>query len=817
MDNGVPRSLDISEDYIYVVGGFINVRKSFCGSYSCGTNGYRFYMDDAWVSNNGGADWVQFKPAFDTTATGFMGRGAHAISLISHPLIKSQPLGDKQDQLWVFGGETGDDDGKTHYLNDVWHVELPQVPCCVLNGNCDDEDHTLNEDDLEECLPGRYDWKNATMHAEWTERSGHSVVMEPPGGTNGNIQRLVLVGGNNAEEIMDDVWTWGFENPDYEDLFHECEEGEYTCKWMKDYEPGQWYRTNTGTPGSKSVYYGPGHGSPEDGVSYMPTTPQQFYFYSGSDISRLGVRVALPEPDPELGIMPPTDPKMYPQLSNDDIAQIRSVGINTLQDILDASATQILNLRGFDFPQVEERLTVGDKICDILYLARAIEEKCTVRQIQQYDMEHELPKNVNPIFSDESLVTEDAHFQWTGGGRESNSHGKVYGSSAEEEGGDDDLDIESWDGCSALMVIADDDTGGMAALEEVDFPGYGMVSIPASIRNPNNKETNDMEEIKCRQNPGARTMAAAEFFDQEVMIIGGKRDHSGDFLRDVWSRDDHMPTATLKSKPGNMVRLSEVVFEFDTDTAGASLMEYKIVDSEEKRDVIPWTLTTKTQGASVLKLLDLDWPYMSGPGTGEYLFYLRAVDPAGNVGFQFQEENVYKWTFMSPHPWGWIIGGICLGIFMLMLLYMEYRRRKKKKAMERYAIKRMRRKFKGQAKGGDDKKADWRQIAAEGGDDDKKKKKRKKKDKKKKKKKGLKDRMKDKDSKKKDKKKKKKKKKDKDKEGSSKSKDKDKKRKDKKNSKEKDKERKKGGASTKEKDYDKKKKSGKEADKERKK
>ena len=72
-----------SEDYIYVVGGFVNIRKSFCGSHSCGTNGYRFYMDDAWVSNDGGLTWIQFKPAFDQTRTNFRGRGAHAMALIS--------------------------------------------------------------------------------------------------------------------------------------------------------------------------------------------------------------------------------------------------------------------------------------------------------------------------------------------------------------------------------------------------------------------------------------------------------------------------------------------------------------------------------------------------------------------------------------------------------------------------------------------------------------------------------------------------------------------------------------------------------------
>jgi hypothetical protein len=78
-----------------------------------------------------------------------------------------------------------------------------------------------------------------------------------------------------------------------------------------------------------------------------------------------------------------------------------------------------------------------------------------------------------------------------------------------------------------------------------------------------------------------------------------------------------------------------------------------------------------------------------------------------------------------------------------VLIYLEVKRRKKKRAMERYAIKRMRRKFKGVSrggKGGKKKKTniDWREYYDEGKGKKKKKKKKKKKgdgDKKKKKKK----------------------------------------------------------------------------------
>ena len=444
-------NLVISEDYIYVVGGFINVRKSFCGDHACGTSGYRMYMDDVWVSNDGGSSWVQMMDAFESRKNKYVGRGLHAMAIISQPDLEKYNTTDvvlapKQDQLWVFGGEArerkagdadkeGGDNDATVYLNDVWYVDLPTEPCCVKNGNCEVVPHPLQESDKGGCLPDGSNWRNASTDAEWSGRAGHSVAVEPPGGTNENIQRVILIGGHDSDQVFDDVWSWGFQNPTYltepRDIlyFHECPKakGKYTCPWEKDYTPGQWYRTNTGLVGQseeegsqtnlKKIYYGPGHGAPggDDPDGYMPTTPQQYYFYMGSDISDLGVKVQLPEPGP-IPPMEPSDPNRYHLLTEEDVAQIRSVGINTLDDLLNADSKQILKIRGFDFPQVTDRLTVGDKICDVLELAKAIKEKCEVRQIQEYAMEHQLPKNVEPVFGPTAKVTPDAHFQWSGGG-----------------------------------------------------------------------------------------------------------------------------------------------------------------------------------------------------------------------------------------------------------------------------------------------------------------------------------------------------------------------------------------------------------------
>ena len=92
---------------------------------------------------------------------------------------------------------------------------------------------------------------------------------------------------------------------------------------------------------------------------------------------------------------------------------------------------------------------------------------------------------------------------------------------------------------------------------------------------------------------------------------------------------------------------------------------------------------------------------MLGPGPGKYRFEVRAFDPAGNYDLIFEEgRNVHTWIYEPPLPVGLILGSI-LGFFAIVGgVYLEVRRRKKKAAMERYAIKRMRRKFKGVQKGG---------------------------------------------------------------------------------------------------------------------
>merc|ERR1711918_121484 len=93
----------------------------------------------------------------------------------------------------------------------------------------------------------------------------------------------------------------------------------------------------------------------------------------------------------------------------------------------------------------------------------------------------------------------------------------------------------------------------------------------------------------------------------------------------------------------------------------------------------------------------------------------------GNYDLIFEEgRNVHTWIYEPPLPVG-RVGGSILGFFAIVIgIYLEVRRRKKKAAMERYAIKRMRRKFKGVQKGGKKgrgKKKKGKGKKKKGGDD----------------------------------------------------------------------------------------------------
>ena len=94
---------------IYVVGGFVSLRKSSCGDYACGdvdAGAYRGYKSDVWYSSDGRA-WNAA-----TLSADWPGRGDHGLFI-------------NRGMMFIVGGAADMGDGRTMYMNDVWHTVLP--------------------------------------------------------------------------------------------------------------------------------------------------------------------------------------------------------------------------------------------------------------------------------------------------------------------------------------------------------------------------------------------------------------------------------------------------------------------------------------------------------------------------------------------------------------------------------------------------------------------------------------------------------------------------------------------------------------------
>lgn len=676
-----------SEDYIYIVGGFTTVRQSFCSNRSCGSlnNGYRLALDDAWVSNDG-SSWVQIKEATFSRQKRygpginieFLGRGGHA-ALLTHADYFQQNKSLKgsnvdSDKLWIFGGETSNPkDSKTEFLNDIWSIRLPSEPCCKATRNCHHSHHPLRYQDIAgNCLPSPSDWKlhktvtatNNVSYSQWSGRSGHIVLHEPSSSRNNFEQQIYLYGGKNSNHTLSDVWTW--------DLNDES-------PWRRDFEPGQWYRTEYvgGT-----LHFGPKE-EDEDQTQYLLHhqtntkflgMPYQFYLSSKSNISDLSqIFVPMPQETNDW-IMDNSLPSVVPLFNGDEnqIQSLQSLGIFTIQDLSEVGLYTMLKMRGFDFPGEPEVKEIPD-ICPLWLLATSFIEKCEAPSPSRYSSQRLL--SIRNRYSKLSVKDIENMLCRDGICR------------IEEE--------TDWDGCTPL-----------AGLDTIDVHGIGDVSVPSDFYDVGHI----LEEMNCRQSPGPRYMAGGVSLGNKIMIIGGRGDNNplsspSLLYHDVWERDDSFPLAIIVTRPETYT--SDSIFRFNSNEDSAKLFEYKVVDVVERLDVTNWIKTDIGSDVDVSWLDDKE----GGPGRGLYGLYVRAIDASGNKDYRYSTStNVHIWMYIPPPPWGLIFGMTFGAVTLIGGLHFEFRRRAKKKALERYARRKMKRRFKLQAIAGESKNGDWREY-----------------------------------------------------------------------------------------------------------
>ena len=357
-------------------------------------------------------------------------------------------------------------------------------------------------------------------------------------------------------------------------------------------------------------------------------------------------RYQLPSLNQEGQLFNFTNHSMFPIVRDKDFAIMATEGVNTVKDLASADVYKVLKLRGFEYPgrKAEE----VPSICHLREISIAITEKCSLK------------------------VPPSSHFHKM-------ALRKLGGSSTSPtpiscgRGGETAPCVRGdWDGCSPIPGAT-----------KVDVHGLGYVSVPQILHNV----SRELEEIFCRQVPEGRYSGTAEFLDSKVVLLGGISHNSTRLFRDVWMRDHVLPQAVITTKPLSGSPQSQ--FYFDSNEVGAHVFEYKLI--REGVDIIPWTVTTKNLGVNV------DWldNKNGGPGRGWYTLFIRAVDPSGNRDSIFSTQtNVYRWYYVPPIPWGAVTGYVISALVLIAAGYYEYRRRKRKATLERFHLRRMKRKFK---------------------------------------------------------------------------------------------------------------------------
>ncbi|KAL9186585.1 hypothetical protein ACHAXT_005823 [Thalassiosira profunda] len=589
----------IAEDVMYVVGGFTTVKQAFCANRSCGpADGYRLPVEDVWMSTDG-VDWIQLKPAYSKDRA-FRGRGGHTALIVPSYTRGNVTIGpDERDRLLIFGGETSSPhELSTTYLNDVWQVDLPKQPCCTSAGDCADTSIANSE-----CLPGPSDWTLVTPNAEWSERSGHTTVYEPPSSSNSFRHRIYLSGGKDRSSVFSDVWTWDLDE----------DEG-WRCDFCSD-------------AGDENT-----------------TSPRNVFLSIDSPLADVKT-FHLPLLDTNGELLQLTNRSASSIVSDEDVSLMAAEGIETVNDLASADLYTVLKLRGFDYPG-REALEVAN-LCFLRAISLAIVEKCSIEAAPTSFFHKKATRRMDQAV-DEPPPTLC--------GRGGETKPCVRG---------------DWDGCTPIPGVT-----------KVDVHGLGDVKVPQTSHDVSDV----VEEMFCRQEPGGRYQGAAAFVDSKVAILGGIGPNST-LYRDVWSRDDIYPQAFITAKP--LSRSPQSQFYFDSNEAGAHVFEYRLVRDGD--DVIPWTITTKNIGADVAWLDDKQ----GGPGRGWYVLYVRAVDPSGNRDRFFSTQtNVYRWYYVPPIPWGAVAGCIITTLILMVAGYYEYRRRKRKATLQRFQLRRLRRKFK---------------------------------------------------------------------------------------------------------------------------
>ncbi|OWZ21622.1 hypothetical protein PHMEG_0003795 [Phytophthora megakarya] len=329
-------------------------------------------------------------------------------------------------------------------------------------------------------------------------------------------------------------------------------------------------------------------------------------------------------------VRPTSDVSYLRMMVDTDVAALHVARVNMIQDLIGLTFDQTITLRAL-MP-----------VCDYIALAKLVVEQCTVQPTEYQGQEY---ANVQVIQGANGDANAAAEATLT-------------------------MDETNWDGCTHIGSKVTDSTTGR--LRWADVLGVDQVQVLRDV-------FVDAQESICQWRPMSRSGHAGVVFKRNVLVLGGLT--TPDYYdNDVWYRDAQRPLAQFTLVPAT--GSSDTVFKFESNKPYC-VFEYYLFDAVEDLVVRNWTLT----------LGEVD--YESWLDSGTFRMRIRARDPAGNVDEAFENgRNEHTWVYQRPLPWGLIIGLSSVGLVLLFGFLMEWRKRRKRAAMERYAMKRMRRKLK---------------------------------------------------------------------------------------------------------------------------
>jgi len=527
--------------------------------------------------------------------------------------------------------------------------------------------------------PDGISWAKYQEHAEWEPRGAFGVAVKPKTKRD-PIDRVYLCGGHSGPildtNLEENFFDDGGENRPRTPLTYHND----CWEWQPPIALGQvdpWLR---------------------DFNESAPEASSYRYVFENSGVERL--RLVVP-----MDIIRPQDPSI-----------LAEEGIYTVKDLASIGRDKVLKLRLT--PAGSTNPAKIPHICDQKRLAIAVMDKCRVQEEDwlktesQQQIIHEVYADVdgNEIVSERSeaytgwLYPNENRFQ-----QDESENVKTMPEtdlSAKIERWDEA--VESWDGCSQI--------GERGKLDMVNSPSEGpdkYADVEGIPQIQGWMQTwRILEELQCRNIWSPRSHVHGTLFQGDIFMIGGRSgDAARNFSNEVWYRDAELPQTTFTNVPGD--RSPDNSFSFSADEEGC-IFQWRLNDLSENRVEKNWTTSGET--------VNIDWLEL-----GFHRFRVRAIDPANNVEEDFEEgRNQHTWYHTPALPVGLIVGCV-LGFFAFCAgVYLEFRRRRRKAAMERYAVKRMRRKFRGAQGRTKEKEVDWKKYGKQAKDAAKKAHKKKK-------------------------------------------------------------------------------------------